>query len=269
MLMRVLPLRVVFVGLAVLSALGPAAAPVLAQPSQAPAGWSSRVAAGIVHQGEADLDGGGALAVTRLFATAEFSRAIEGGTRLGWEIGASYDDHRFLGVEAPWRDLRRFEASFSYARQLSADWAVRVAPSLKTHYAEGSSAGDGVVASVVAAATRTFNPDLRLGLGVVAATGLEETRAFPFVAIRWAVSERWTVQNPLRAGPAGPAGLEAVWEGAAWDVALGGAYRSYRFALGDDAAVAGGIGEHNGVPLFVRLTRRFGDSGSISTAAWS
>jgi hypothetical protein len=232
--------------------------PAAAQPAGGPPqGWVQRAHAGVVYQTDADLERGGSFSVGRFFLGADFLRFVDKETTLGFSLGAGWDAYDFSEVVAPWGDVTTLNASFTYAKDLSADWALRLMPTIQSSFEDGASMSDGVVVGLIGAATHTFNPDLSLGLGAAVFTGLEETRAFPFLAINWKISETWTLQNPFRPGPAGPAGIELARKGDAWDFGFGGAYRSYRFRLDDRGEVNGGIGEYNGVPLFVRATRKF------------
>jgi hypothetical protein len=37
---------------------------------------------------------------------------------------------------------------------------------------------------------------------------IEETKVIPLVIVNWRLNDRWSLVNPLPAGPVGPAGLE-------------------------------------------------------------
>ena len=45
--------------------------------------------------------------------------------------------------------------------------------------------------------------------------------------------------------------------GNGWELAAGGAYRSYRFRLKKDGTVPGGIGETDQIPVFLRASNYF------------
>lgn len=239
----------------------------LAQPAPQTPGWKQQVTGGAIYQAAADIDGGGEFDVARYAVAADFTRTIDRQSSLGFGFAAATDDYGFSGIGAPWGRLTRFEASCSYSKMLSQDWMLRISPSVQTYYESGASASDAIVAGLIGAATHTFSPELSLGLGAAVFSGLEETRVFPFLAIRWKISETWSMQNPFRPGPAGPAGLEISRKGEAWELAFGGAYRTYRFKLSEDAAVADGIGEYNGVPLFVRATRKLNETWELDLYA--
>jgi len=120
----------------------------------------------------------------------------------------------------------------------------------------------------VVGATKVFSPKLILGLGAGVFRQIDETKVFPFVIVNWQIDDKWRLTNPLRAGPAGGAGLELAYAlDANWELAGGGTYREYRFRLKDDGPVPGGIGENRGIPLFARLSRKLGQKGRVDLYA--
>jgi hypothetical protein len=102
----------------------------------------------------------------------------------------------------------------------------------------------------------SFGPQLTLGLGAGYFRQIDETELFPFVAIRWQITDTLRLQNPLRAGPVGPAGLELVYApGDHWAFGLGGAFRSFNFHLNSDDGVPDGLAEVEFVALFLHIRR--------------
>jgi hypothetical protein len=88
---------------------------------------------------------------------------------------------------------------------------------------------------------------------------LEGVRVFPFPAVDWALTERLRINNPLPAGPTGPAGLEINYRvGKAWALGLGGAYREVAFRLRDDGPYPSGVGREAGVVAFLHAGIRPG-----------
>ena len=86
-------------------------------------------------------------------------------------------------------------------------------------------------------------------------TGVQ-TCALP---IYWKITDRLRLTNPFRAGPTGPAGLELVYKrDEKWEFAGGGAARGFRFRLDDKGPAPDGVGEQSGLPLFARITYKFG-----------
>ena len=108
--------------------------------------------------------------------------------------------------------------------------------------------------------TKRFDDGNRLGLGVGVFDHIEKTNVFPFLVVDWRLGDRWRVINPLPSGPTGPAGLELDYEfDGGWTAGVGAAYRLVRFRLSDTGPTPNGVGEERGVPIFVRVTRKFTD----------
>ena len=99
---------------------------------------------------------------------------------------------------------------------------------------------------------------------------IDETKAFPFVLVDWRINDRLRLANPTQAGPAGGAGLELAWTlDDRWEIAGGGAWRTYRFRLDRNGPTPDGIGESRGVPLFLRTSYAVrATSVWISLPAW-
>lgn len=230
-------------------------------PAEGPPTGSTSVAAGYLHQFETAISGGGDFRISRAFASADVMGTTGSKTALG--LGFAYDREEYtfsgpsgLAAPAPWGTIHRIGISPSIIHSLSPSWRILVAPSIGYAGEEGADPGDALVYGAVISATKTIGPDLSLGLGAGAFRQVDRWRVFPFLAVRWRINDRWRLSNPLRVGPAGPAGLELAYSiDGNWEAAAGGAYRSYRFRLDEDGTVPGGIGEIRGIPLFARLSR--------------
>ena len=60
--------------------------------------------------------------------------------------------------------------------------------------------------------------------------------------------------NPSSGGPTGPAGLELSYMlDKGWEIACGGAYRSFRFRLNDEGIGSNGIFQEKTVPVWGRV----------------
>lgn len=229
-------------------------------PGGAPTG-SASVAAGYLQQFGTGISGGGEFRISRAFFTADVTGTTGSTTVLG--LGLAYDREEYtfsgpsgLGAPAPWGTIHRIGFTPSIFHTVFPDWRILVAPSVGYAGEEGADPGDALVYGAVLSATKTLGPDLSLGFGAGAFRQIDRWRVFPFLSVRWRINDRWRLSNPLRVGPAGPAGLELAYSlDGNWEAAAGGAYRSYRFRLDEDGAVPGGIGEIRGIPLFARLSR--------------
>jgi hypothetical protein len=119
----------------------------------------------------------------------------------------------------------------------------------------GARFGDALVYGGVVAVSHVFGPKLTLGLGLAGYYDLAQTRFFPFLIVKLKLSEQFRLTNPFHTGPAGPAGLELSYSlSRHWEVAVGGAYRSYRFRLDYNGPIPNGIGEYDSIPIFARLS---------------
>ncbi|MBE0605044.1 MAG: hypothetical protein IH610_02010 [Deltaproteobacteria bacterium] len=229
-------------------------------PGGAPMG-SASVAAGYLHEFGTGTSGGGEFSVSRAFVHADVTGATGTTTLLG--LGLSYDREEYafsgpsgLSGPAPWGTIQRIGFSPSIIHSISPYWRILVAPSVGYAGEEGADPGDALVYGAVLSATKTVGPDLSLGFGAGAFRQIDRWRVFPFLSVRWRINDRWRLSNPLRVGPAGPAGLELAYSlDGNWEAAAGGAYRSYRFRLDENGTFPGGIGEIRGIPLFARLSR--------------
>jgi hypothetical protein len=229
-------------------------------PGGVPAG-STSVAGGYLHEFWTTISGAGDFRISRVFVNADVSGTTGSKTVVGLGITYDREEYTFSGPSglagpAPWSTIHRVGFSPSMIHSIPPDWRILFAPSIGYAGEEGADPGEALVYGAVLSATKTIGPDLSLGLGMGIFRQIEQWRVFPFLSVRWRINDRWTLSNPLRVGPAGPAGLElsCILDGP-WEVAAGGAYRSYRFRLDEGGTVPGGIGEIRGIPLFARLTR--------------
>lgn len=212
-----------------------------------------------VYQFSTDLDVGGDFSLTRIGLEADVVRGLDNGRAIGLGFDYAGDSYSFgnLGEEDavdPWGTIHTYALGLYYMGNLSKDWTLRVAGSITSAGESSASFSDSLTYGLVFAATKTYSKDLTIGLGAGVFHGMEKTRGYPFLAIRWQFAPGWTLQNPFRPGPAGPAGLEVAYKKDNWEFGLGGSYRSFRFRLGDDGVYANGIGENNSVPLFFRVS---------------
>jgi hypothetical protein len=213
-----------------------------------------------VHIFETDLDRGGDVAITETAVNLDLSRSLAPRWAGGVSIAYTYEDTRFgdgaLGLsQDPWGAIQRPSLGFGLTYAPDEQWRFGFAPTVQWAYESGAPTGDAIVAGAALSATRIFSPDLTLGLGVAAYSGLEQTRVIPFPIVDWRIDERWRLTNPFRTSPVGGAGLEIAYRiNDAWSVGGGGTWRRERFRLDRDGPVPEGIGEWRGVPIFARAT---------------
>jgi hypothetical protein len=222
---------------------------------------------------DTDIDSGGSFSWTGAGAGLTVSRQFTPALSIG--MSAKYRSERWTfespgtpGSVAPWQKLLRPGVGVQVGYALAPDLSIFVAPQLEWSYESGASASQGQNHGAVVGVTKVFSPTLVMGLGLGAFRQIDDNRYFPFVIVNWRIDEHWTLSNPAEAGPAGGAGLELVYAwNDDWEVSGGAAYRDYRFRLRDDGATPNGIGRNSGVPVFARLTRKFGPQAQIDVYA--
>jgi hypothetical protein len=175
---------------------------------------------------------------------------------ISWQV----DEYSFSGPSAdPWSDpfktVQKAGAGLNAILPTKGNWGYFLAGTLNWSGEEGADSARSLVHGIIVSASYDFRRDRRLGFGMGMFEGLEERKIFPYALVSWSLNEKWSLMNPLRVGPAGPAGLELVYDAREnWQVAGGAAYRSSRFRLDDEGTAPGGIGEMKGVPAWVRAS---------------
>jgi hypothetical protein len=226
-------------------------------------GWQSVISVSPVVFEEADLDPGGSFSVGGAIMRAGMSTGFGDGHRGGLTFNFDYFDWSFsnpvaFGGVAPWDVLKRYGATAPFTFALRDGWSVGVAPSVDWFREDGASTSDALVWGATFSAVKRFDDGNVLGLGLAAFDGIEETRLFPFPIVNWRFSPRWTLTNPLAAGPSGPTGLELDRRfDNQWIAGLGTAFRRVRYRLSEGGPVASGISEIRGVPIYLRVRREF------------
>lgn len=216
-------------------------------------GWTADLSA--FHVGSADLDTGGDFTIASFGFKTGYSWTSSTQSRSSVEYYLDWRDYNFDGAFDPWGTVFETGLSYSYNHDFGNDWSLMLTPSVRISMEDGADLGDAIELGGIFAFTREISPALQLGIGAGLFTGLEDTSAFPFLLIRWQIDDHWYIGNPFAPGPVGPAGLEIGYRyNSEWSFAVGGAYRSDRFALGDDGLWANGYGELEGLPVFLRAT---------------
>ena len=237
--------------------------------SQPPGQTATTIGAVGVSQLKADLDGGGKAGWNSLGVNLNVAHQFSPKLSASVSAGYAQEDWRFdsptvFGAGAPWGRIDRPSLGFNVSYATSADLAWFVAPQFQWAYESGASASDGLNYGAVFGVTKVFSPTLVVGFGLGVFRQIDDTKYFPFLIVNWQINDKLRLSNPLPAGPAGGAGLELVYAfDSGWELAGGAAYRDYRFRLNEDAAAPGGLGRNTGVPVFARLTRKFGPAARI------
>jgi len=233
-------------------------------------GWAQTVEPGQItanasfselKQFESNLDQGGEVEWTGFMAGLNVARQVSAQMSLGFSLRYDYQDwswqHLSPGTTAPWTQIGSplVGASLSYA--FAPGWRFGIAPSIEWSVESGAELGDGLSYGAIASLTRNYSPDFVIGFGLGAYYEIDREKVFPYLIVRWKLSERWRIGNPLQAGPAGGAGLELAYKvSEGWEASGGGSYRSYRFRLSPTGPTPNGFGEYAVTPVFLRLSRQ-------------
>ncbi|MBT1444921.1 autotransporter outer membrane beta-barrel domain-containing protein [Shewanella sp. JM162201] len=192
---------------------------------------------------------------------------------VGWSAGYDVLDFRwqtdapelFRGAAPSWNSINRYNLGLSLGYR-SGNWTYLVSPMLQYAWADTASSSDARSVGVVATAMRRFENGNLLGLGALYLDDIGESRALPFLALRWQLTDRLTLANPFDAGFSGPAGLELIYQSSpAWDIGLGSSRRSQRLLLTDEGQTV----EIDEWVTFARLGWQIGRKVSLNAyAGW-
>jgi hypothetical protein len=248
-------------------AIAVALAPAHAQ--MQPGATSARASITGYTQFNTTLDSGGrfnwAAGLASASATRELTPQLSAGLSARYEF-QSWNWHEptaFGGVE-PWKNVNAPSVAIDLRYAYAPDLVLSLRPIVGWDYESGADTGDALTWGAVGSATKVFSKDLVLGLGVGVFRRVDKTQALPFLVVNWRLSDNWRIANPFQAGPAGGAGLEAVYSpNDRWEIAEGISYRNYRFRLATDNATPSGIGENHFIPIFLRITRKLSKDARI------
>lgn len=248
------------------SAQAAAPGPAGEQPGRAGApGTTTFASVTPVYQAGAGLEDGGDVRFGGMVFRGGILTDLGGGTRAGITLVYDYLDYSFANPTVfnstpPWGVVQRYGVAAPLSFTLGHGWNLGVAPSFEWFKENGAASSDSFTWGATFSGSRRFENGNTLGLGVAMFDRLEETLVFPFLAVDWRLGDRWRLVNPLASGPTGPAGLELDYElDGNWTAGLGAAWRTLRFRLSESGPTPSGIGEERGMPVFLRVTHRFGN----------
>lgn len=218
-----------------------------------------------VYQFESDFDRGGRFGVQRYGFNIDTSTPLTNTLRAGISLGYDFEKYDFSGTTAfagpePWSDIHRFSVGLPVNWRASDSLSFFVSPQVEWYGESGVDDWDDALGyGAVFAASYRVNPGFSVGVGAGVFYRGEETRGFPYIAVDWRITEELRLTNPFRTSPSGPAGLELAWRlSDTWEIAAGGAYRSFRFRLDNSGVAPNGFGELEQTVGYARLTRRMG-----------
>lgn len=214
-------------------------------------------------QSETGLDRGGKFSLNQYQIRGSASRSLSESLQAGISIGYDYLDFDFSGVSGfaghkAWGSVHRISLGLPVSFRASESWRIFFSPSIDFLGESDADFSKAIRYGAAMTAAYLFRPDFSLGAGLRIFHGLEETRLVPFLTVYWKIDENWLLTNPFSAGPIGPAGLELTYSlSDLWELGGGGGYRSSRFRLDDKGIAPDGIGQLSGLPVWLRITRKF------------
>jgi hypothetical protein len=213
-----------------------------------------------LYQFPSKLDGGGTLSVFTVMTSAGLNKQVT--ERLGAGIGFSYtyDSYDFSGLTAfrvprPWSSIHTFAVEVPLSYFVTDKWKLNLVPAGQFSGEMGANFGESLAYGSVMAVSYVFGPQLELGGGVGVYYNLETVTVYPYIILKYHLSDRVAVSTPFPGGPAGPAGFEISYNlNDHWGIGVGGAYRAPRFRLERNGPLPNGVGEHRSIPIFARLS---------------
>jgi len=223
---------------------------------------SARVSLAGYYQFNTTLDAGGRFNWGGGIASASLSRPLSQQLSADLDLRYEYQSWRWhepvnFGNQAAWNNVNAPSIAVNFDYAYAQDLVISLKPQVEWDYESGANTGDALTWGAVAAVTKVFSPSLALGVGLSAFHRVDKTQVLPFPIINWQINDKWRIANPFDAGPAGGAGIEAVYSpNERWEIAEGVTYRSYRFRLATDNPTPSGVGENSFIPIFLRVTRK-------------
>jgi hypothetical protein len=221
------------------------------------------VGGGYLHQFDADIDGGGSVAVDRGYGVVgsrfEISPAVSLGLRVAWEGGWYHFDGASpltLGTGSnPWHSVQGIQVGAQLGWRLDDRWSLSTGIFGGAAGEPDADAGDALSFGGSVGVAWRANDQLTIGGGVLVASQLEDDAlVIPLLTIDWQITDHLRLSNVAgpEAYPTG-AGIELVceaWE--AWEFGIGGRWESRRFRLDDRGPAPNGVGEDQGLGLWLR-----------------
>lgn len=209
---------------------------------------------------DTDLDGPGSVSMNHYEISAGLGHQLFEQLKTGLGVRYTLQDYEFSGRSGfggltPWEDIHSYAISSSLSYSVDQHWSILVSPFVESSAESGADGGQSYSYGGFVFASYAASRDFILGFGGGVTSGLEETSFIPTLFLRWQITEKLLLTNPLEAGPTGPAGLELSYTfSPRWNIGAGAAYKSHRFRLDDEGVAPDGIGEFSGVPVWVRLS---------------
>ncbi len=164
-------------------------------------------------QSSSDLDGGGSYSVSSLLVRFNVMKPLSTRTLMG--LGISYDLSNYdfenlsaFGGQQPWDKVRSLNFNLPVIMRTNSKWILLISPSVGTFQEVDADWKDSLTYGATFIGSYGFGNGNRIGIGLGAFDRLDETKLFPFLSVKWQLTENLRIGNALNAGPTGPAGLQ-------------------------------------------------------------
>ncbi len=224
-------------------------------------GWSTSFQGGFARQFDADMNGGGAFSVKRLFIQGGAAYAPKPGRRVTISVGYGRHSYDFSGATglaglAPWQDIDTLRFGLPVHYRFDEKITLFILPTLRFAAQSSASLDDGASGGALGGFSYRVSDRLSLGPGVGVLTRIEDsTDVFPILLINWKITDRLSLETGRGlAATAGP-GLTLNWRTADnWRFLAGARYDKLRFRLDDSGPAPRGVGEDRSLPLVLGAT---------------
>jgi hypothetical protein len=240
--------------------------------------FSLSLGGGYVHQFSTDVeDGPGDVSIDRAFASLSsryaLNESLSLGVRLAWEGGwYDFDESNPLSIggASPWSSVHGIQLGARLNWTLDSQWSIGVGVFGSAAGESDADVGDSLTFGGSVSAAWRANDRFTIGGGILASSQLEDDALIiPLLVIDWRITDAIRLSNVTgpEAYPTG-AGLElscTALEG--FDFGIGGRWESRRFRLDDEGAAPEGVGEDQGLGLWLRAGVRPTDALRIDLLA--
>ncbi|MBV5331971.1 hypothetical protein JZU69_06390, partial [bacterium] len=167
--------------------------------AQSEAEWSSRFSSGYYLSSDAEFDGGGEFSSQYFFISGSTQRTIGNGSSIGLGLNYTAIDYDFSGYAiSPWERADFLTLSAPLTMAVGEKGRFNVLGSIGTASEESADFSEGVTLSAIASYMHTFSRVLSLGLGSGYVYGLEDSKFFPLLLVRWQITDHLLLANPFR-----------------------------------------------------------------------
>jgi len=173
--------------------------------------------------------------------------------------GGGATDYTFSdGAQPLWSDIRDARVSLPIRFGLGETTRAIIIPSLRWSAETDADLEDGQTEGVIAAVYWKLSDSLTIGPGLGVFSELtDDTDWFPFLAIDWAITDRWSLSTGQGVGATQGPGLALSYQTTdALSLGVAARYESTQFRLDDGGIAPGGIGESRSVPVVLTLDWR-------------